>query len=33
MRERERLKQYVDEQEKRIELMTPHCHLEIAVSP
>ena len=28
--ERERLAQYVDEQEKRVELMTPHCHLEIA---
>jgi hypothetical protein len=30
--ERERLAQYVEEQEKRIELMTPHCHLEITVS-
>jgi hypothetical protein len=29
--ERERLKQYVAEQEKRVELMTPHCHLEIAL--
>src|SRR6266436_883787 len=27
--ERERLKQYVERQEKRVELMTPHCHLEI----
>jgi hypothetical protein len=27
--ERELLSQYVEEQEKRIELMTPHCHLEI----
>jgi hypothetical protein len=27
--ERERLKQYVDEQEKRVELMTPHSHLEV----
>ena len=32
MPERERLTQYVEEQEKRVELMTPHCHLEIAVS-
>ncbi len=31
MTERERLTQYVDEQEKRVELMTPHCHLEISV--
>jgi len=29
MTERERLRQYVEEQEKRVELMTPHCHLEI----
>src|SRR5260370_28788125 len=29
--ERERLTQYVEEQEKKVELMTPHCHLEIAV--
>lgn len=29
--ERERLAQYVEEQEKRVELMTPHCHLEIAL--
>jgi hypothetical protein len=29
--ERERLKQYVEEQAKRVELMTPHCHLEIAL--
>jgi hypothetical protein len=29
--ERERLTQYVEEQEKRVELMTPHCHLEIAL--
>ena len=29
--ERERLMQYVEEQDKRIELMTPHCHLEIAL--
>jgi hypothetical protein len=27
--EREVLSQYVEDQEKRIELMTPHCHLEI----
>jgi len=27
--ERERLTQYVVEQERRVELMTPHCHLEI----
>ncbi len=31
--ERERLTQYVEEEEKRVELMTPHCHLEISVSP
>jgi hypothetical protein len=31
--ERERLTQYVDEQEKKVELMTPHCHLEIALKP
>jgi hypothetical protein len=31
MPERERLTQYVEEQEKRVELMTPHCHLEIAL--
>jgi len=30
--ERERLTQYVEEQEKRVELMTPHCHLEIATA-
>jgi hypothetical protein len=29
--ERERLTQYVEEQEKRVELMTPHCHLEISL--
>lgn len=29
--ERERLTQYVEEQEKKVELMTPHCHLEIAL--
>jgi hypothetical protein len=29
--ERERLTQYVQNQEKRVELMTPHCHLEIAL--
>jgi hypothetical protein len=29
--ERERLMQYVEEQEKRITLMEPHCHLEIAL--
>ena len=29
--ERERLTQYVEDQEKRVELMTPHCHLEIAL--
>lgn len=27
--ERERLMKYAEEQDKRIELMTPHCHLEI----
>jgi hypothetical protein len=32
MTERERLKLYVEQQEKRVELMTPHCHLEISVS-
>lgn len=30
--ERERLTKYVEEQEKRVELMTPHCHLEIVLS-
>ena len=30
--ERERLTQYVEEQEKKVELMTPHCHLEIAMN-
>jgi hypothetical protein len=30
--ERERLTLYLAEQEKRIELMTPHCHLEISAS-
>ncbi len=30
--ERERLTQYVEEEEKRVELMTPHCHVEITVS-
>jgi hypothetical protein len=29
--ERERLIQYVEKQEKRIELMTPQCHLEISL--
>jgi len=29
--ERERLMQYVEEQEKRVTLMEPHCHLEIAL--
>ena len=29
--ERERLVQYVERLEKRIELMTPHCHLEMAM--
>jgi hypothetical protein len=29
--ERERLTQYVEEQEKKVELMTPHCHLEISL--
>ena len=29
--ERERLTLYVEAQEKRVELMTPHCHLEIAL--
>jgi hypothetical protein len=28
---RERLTQYVQGQEKRVELLTPHCHLEIAL--
>jgi hypothetical protein len=28
--ERERLTQYVEDQEKKVQLMTPHCHLEIA---
>jgi hypothetical protein len=31
MTERERLIQYVEEQEKQVELMTSHCHLEIAL--
>jgi hypothetical protein len=31
MTERERLTQYVEEQERRAELMSPHCHLEIAL--
>jgi hypothetical protein len=31
MTERERLTQYVEEQEKKVELMTAHCHLEISV--
>lgn len=30
--ERERLTQYVDEQQKKVELMTPHCHLEIELN-
>jgi hypothetical protein len=29
--ERERVLQYVERQEKRVELMTPHCHLEISL--
>ena len=29
--ERERLTRYVEEQERRVELMTPHCHLEISI--
>ena len=29
--ERERVIQYVERQEKRVELMTPHCHLEISL--
>jgi len=29
--EREHLARYVEEHEKRIELMSPHCHLEIAL--
>ena len=29
--ERERLTQYLEEQEKEVELMTPHCHFEIEV--
>ena len=31
--ERERLTQFVEEQEKKVELMMPHCHLEIALKP
>ncbi len=31
MTERERLTKYVEEQEKKVELMAPHCHLEIAL--
>jgi hypothetical protein len=31
MTERQRLTQYVEEREKRVELMTPHCHPEIAL--
>jgi hypothetical protein len=30
--ERERLIQYVEKQEKRVELMTPQCHLEISLA-
>ena len=30
--ERERVIQYVEKQERRVELMTPHCHLEIALT-
>lgn len=30
--ERERLTQCVEEQEKRVELMMPHCHLEVALN-
>jgi hypothetical protein len=29
--ERERVIQYVERQEKRVELMTPHCHLDISL--
>jgi hypothetical protein len=29
--ERERVIQYVERQEKRVELMTPQCHLEISL--
>jgi len=29
--ERERVIQYVERLEKRVELMTPQCHLEIAL--
>lgn len=29
--ERERMTEYVEDQEKKAELMTPHCHLEIAL--
>jgi hypothetical protein len=29
MTERERLLEFVERQEKQVELMTPHCHLEI----
>jgi hypothetical protein len=31
--ERERLTQFVEEREKQVEWMTPHRHLEIALSP
>lgn len=31
MTERERLLEFVERQEKQVELMTPHCHLEIAL--
>jgi len=31
MTERERLMEFVGRQEKQVELMTPHCHLEIAL--
>jgi hypothetical protein len=30
--EREHLTRYVEEQEKKVELMTPHCHLEMVVN-
>jgi hypothetical protein len=31
--ERERLTLFVERQERQVELMTPHCHLEIALKP
>jgi hypothetical protein len=29
--ERQRLTEYVEDEEKKVELMTPHCHLEITL--